>query len=260
MISKSNKISKNLSTIFKNGTRLNDNSSLSENILYHSMNVVNPYIIHKCNLIGAKLLYKSKISLFECQEYYHQAGGPIPNIKNKNVFMKPDGGVYFIELHGKTHPILIIEDKIQGTNDILHEQKKKRQPTGNAIERAAKNIRGAEMIFARSNIFPYVIFASGCDFYSNETISKRLEMMNMGFPNHYIEINTNTTSQDIDTKIDSIIPNINIHKQHGKSIASIFVKAHKLDEMKHGSSSWTKEERIKIIKSVIDYVFQSFTP
>ena len=51
----------------------------------------------------------------------------------------------------------------------------------NAIERAAKNIRGSEMICMSQNTFPYVIFASGCDFHNTETIASRLEMMNMAF-------------------------------------------------------------------------------
>jgi hypothetical protein len=172
--------------------------------------------------------------------------------------MKPDGGILFAVSGEKRIPILIVEDKVQGTNDNLFEQKKKRQATGNAIERGAKNIRGAEMLFAGLEIFPYVMFASGCDFHSTETIAKRIEMMNMGFPNHYIEMATTITQEQVQLKIDAIIPSINVKKICGKSIASVFVKAHKWDEMKHGSSLWQKDEQVKILKKIIDKVLESF--
>jgi hypothetical protein len=172
--------------------------------------------------------------------------------------MKPDGGIlYAISSIGDIRiPILIVEDKVQGTNDFLFEEGKKKQATGNAIERGAKNIRGAEMIFAGVDFFPYVMFASGCDFHHTETIAKRLEMMNMGVPNHYIDITPTTSPDHIQSTMDAVISSINIKKLSGKSIASIFVKAHKWNEMKHGSSSWTKNERLLIMKKVIDKVIQ----
>jgi hypothetical protein len=165
-----------------------------------------------------------------------------------------------MSLKGVEIPLLIIEDKVQGTNDILYEQKKKRQATGNAIERGAKNIRGAEMIFASQNIFPYVMFASGCDFHSTETIAKRIEMMNFGFPNHNIPVSPTTSQTEVDEKINTILQSININKNHGKSIASVFIKSHKWNEMKHGSSLWKTEEIVVICKKVIDKVFESLIP
>lgn len=114
------------------------------------------------------------------------------------------------------------------------------------------------MLFAGLEIFPYVMFASGCDFHSTETIAKRIEMMNMGFPNHYIEMATTITQEQVQLKIDAIIPSINVKKICGKSIASVFVKAHKWDEMKHGSSLWQKDEQVKILKKIIDKVLESF--
>lgn len=253
----SNELSRRLSKLVEDGRRLNDDSYSSEKILLEALHEIKPYIEKKCKLIGGIVEHKKSISLFECQTYFNKCGGPIPNEENKNVSMKPDGGIFIMILNGDTIPLLIIEDKVQGTNDNLYEQRKKRQSTGNAIERGAKNIRGAEMLFANQNIFPYVMFVSGCDFHSSETIAKRIEMMNMGFPNHYIDITPTTSSEEIRTKINTIIPCINIEKKCGKSIASVFVKAHKWDEMKHGSSYWKKEEIVTICKNVIDQVFNS---
>jgi hypothetical protein len=235
------------------GKRFNDDSSGSEKTLMIAIDEIMPYIKEKCENIGGILDYKKSISLYECQEYFHKVGGSAPNPENKKVCMKPDGGIFYLILNEIRYPLLIIEDKVQGTNDILFQQKKKRQATGNAIERAAKNIRGAEMLFSEMNIFPYVIFASGCDFHSSETIAKRIEMMNMGFPNHYIEITPTETKPDL----SSIIENININKIVNKSIASVFIKSHKWDEMKHGSSLWKKDEIVIIIKTIIDKIFIS---
>ena len=248
-------LSERLTKMVEDGRRLNDDSCISEKTLSDAICEILPYIEEKCKLVGATLQHKKSISLFECQEYFHKCGGPIPNEENKNVCMKPDGGIFYITKDNSTIPILIIEDKVQGTNDKLQ----KRQALGNAIERGAKNIRGAEMIFANQNIFPYVMFASGCDFHISETIAKRIEMMNMGFPNHYIGLTPTTTPEDVTAKINAILPSININKKCGKSVASIFVKAHKWDEMKHGSSLWKKDEIIIICKSIVDKVFDSIT-
>ena len=255
MKSKSKGLSERAVKRAEEGLHLNDDSTVSESVLGQAIHVIRPYIEKKCEEIGATLIHEKSISLYDCQTYYHKVGGPVPDPENKKVCMKPDGGVFIMTWKDKCFPILIIEDKVQGTNDILFEKNKPRQSTGNAIERGAKNIRGAEMLFAELDIFPYVLFASGCDFHSSETISKRIEMMNMGFPNHYMEVSPNT-----EPSIDAILPRITIKKSLGKGIASVFVKAHKWDEMKHGSSSWKKEEIITLCTHVIDKVFESLNP
>jgi hypothetical protein len=177
------------------GLHLNDESYSSEQTLQASIKEVMLYATEKFSPLGYKIEQSSKITLFECQEYFHKVGGPPPNPENKSVCMKPDGGILYAVKEERI-PILIVEDKLQGTNDIRLEKKLGRQSTGNAIERGAKNIRGAEMLFT-GDIFPYVLFASGCDFHSSETISKRIDMMNMGFPNHTIEIAPSTTDEMI---------------------------------------------------------------
>ena len=257
-MSQSKNLSERLTQMGADGKHLNDDSSGSEKILSEAMTELISYATHSFKPFGYTIVHEKTISLFDCQTFFEKAGGPTPNPENKKVCMKPDGGIlYAISSIGDIRiPILIVEDNVQGTNDSLFEEGKKKQATGNAIERGAKNIRGAEMIFAGVDFFPYVMFASGCDFHDTETIAKRLEMMNMGVPNHYIDITPTTSPDHIQSTIDIIISSININKLAGKSIASIFVKAHKWNEMKHGASSWTKNERLLIMKKVIDKVIQ----
>lgn len=252
-------LSKRLTQMVDEGRHLNDDSCLSEGILLEAMDEIISYASERFSQFGYSIVREKKVTLYECQCFFEKVGGPKPNIDNKRVSMIPDGGILFAVSGSERIPILIVEDKIQGTNDKLFENKKKRQATGNAIERGAKNIRGAEMLFADFDIFPYVMFVSGCDFHSTETISKRIEMMNMGFPNHYIDIVNTTTQEQVREKIEDIVSTINIKKICGKSIASVFVKAHKWDEMKHGSSFWKKQEQIQILKKVIDKVVESFS-
>jgi hypothetical protein len=104
------------------------------------------------------------------------------------------------------------------------------------------------MLFAGQDTFPYVLFASGCDFHHTETIAKRIDMMNFGVPNNYVNITTETTEEQVQSNIDDIIERINIKKICGRSIASIFVKAHKWDEMNHGTSCWKKDEQVQRCK------------
>ncbi len=251
-------LSKRLTQMVEEGRHLNDDSCSSEETLSETMCEIIPYAEEHFKPLGYTISLEKSISLFDCQSFFEKVGGPKPNPDNKKVCMRPDGGILFATSGEMRIPILIVEDKVQGTNDNLFEQKKKRQATGNAIERGAKNIRGAEMLFAGLEIFPYVMFVSGCDFHSTETIAKRIEMMNMGTPNHYVDIAKTTTQEQVQARIDAIVPSINVKKICGKSIASVFVKAHKWDEMKHGSSLWKKEEQVQILKKIIDKVLESF--
>jgi len=258
--SQSKGLSKRLNKMVEDGRRLNDDSSSSEKTLNEAMREIVPYATELFKPTGLKIVSDKTISLYECQKFLEKVDNTYkPNPENKKVTMKPDGGILFAVSKKERIPLLIVEDKVQGTNDLRLEQKKKKQATGNAIERAGKNIRGAEMIFAGSQIFPYVIFASGCDFHTSETIAKRIEMMNMGVPNHYVDIATTTTDEQIKNKIDALIPAIKLEKLCGKGIASVFVKAHKWNEMKHGASLWKKDEQVKILKKVVDIIFESMS-
>jgi hypothetical protein len=247
-------LSKRHKTRREEGKCLNDDSKASEKLMMQGVAILMPYAVEKIAALGGELYTKDKMSLYECQQYFHKAGGPVPNEQNKNVFMKPDGGIFMARFEEKDLdlPIIFLEDKRQGTNDERLAEGKDRQSTGNAVERAAKNIRGAEMVCAGVPYYPYTIFASGCDFHSCETIAKRLEMGNMGFPNHKVELAPETTPTEIDQQVGKIAESIRIQKCLGHGVASVFVKTHKWDKMAHGSSAWTVDEMVILSKKVID--------
>jgi len=250
-------LSKNLTEHIKRGNRLNDNSCSSEMVLQNALNnEVFKYTSDIFKNHGIVNLEKS-LSLFELIVCWEKI---MPLENYKKVGMIPDGGILYLNPFNSSNkiPLLLTEDKTQGTNDKLLMQGKKRQSTGNAIERSAKNIRAAEMLFT-GNIFPYLLFCNGCDFHNSETISTRINMMNYGKPNHYINITHTTTPNIVEATIKTnILPKINICKQNNKCVVSAFIKAHKYNEMPHGSSVWTKNEIIIICKCVIDQVFHDY--
>jgi hypothetical protein len=244
-------LSARLSKMVLGGRHLNDDSKHSESRMQAAIrNIILPYAKAAVERLGGKLEHRSSMSLYECQKHFGRAS----NEENKRVCMRPDGGVFMAVHNGVEVPILIIEDKVQGTNDTLHAAGKARQATGNAIERAAKNIRMSEMLFAGRGIFPYVIFAAGCDFHPSETIAKRLEAMNFGVPNHSFALEPETTEEEVAAHMERILADIHIDNIAGKSVASIFVKSHKYDKMEHGASCWTPAEMGVICCHVIDMV------
>jgi len=248
-----NDLSERHKNLRKGGRTLIDDSSKSEATLKEAMKDVLSFAESEVAALGGTIRYKTCMSLRECQEWFHRAGGPAPPAEgNANVQMRPDAGIIIATIDGKDYPIFIGEDKVQGTNDLRFKDGLPRQSLGNAIERAAKNTRGCEMLTAHMNAFPYVVLASGCDFHSSETISKRLEMMNMGVPNHYIEAGAGA-----DNALERILPAVKVEKMMGHGIASVFVKAHKYDQMPHGSSRWTKPEIVAIARRVIGLTLKS---
>ena len=251
-ISQSQGLSNRIITMNQLGQHFTDDSSQSEFTLSQAIDFIKTYAADKVKQVGGSLIYKTSISLFECQQAFHAMGGPVPNPENKKVCMKPDGGIFYMELNGKSFPILITEDKVQGTNDTRFAAGLSKQATGNAIERAGKNIRGAEMLCANMDIFPYVLFASGCDFHHSETIAKRIEMMNYGVSNNYIEITPESTNDSVNIMVEQKLENLSIKKLCGQSIASVFIKAHKWDVMPHRASLWTKAQYILVCCRVID--------
>lgn len=210
-----------------------------------------------------------------------------------NATMRPDGGIlYLIDIKNDLKlPLLVSEDKIQGTNDknyfanIIPEITKKKkkiidilnkekidynknmkteelftiwkesknyektkikncsifkQALGNAIERFAKNQNGFASYFGDNDIkiFPYVIFAAGCDFSDKETIASRLEVGN------YFKKNIQYRE---DGKYDI---NIGLYKEKWYA-SNIFIKTHYYTEKDNATFLWTKDERVSILNDII---------
>lgn len=150
-------ISNRLTQMIEDGRCLNDDSSLSEKVLTEAMSEIIPFATKIFQQIGYKIVLEKSISLFECQTFFEKVGGPKPNPANNKVCMRPDGGILYAVSGGVKIPILIVEDKVQGTNDILHSQNKKRQATGNAIERGAKKHKRRRNAFRRTRYIPLCI-------------------------------------------------------------------------------------------------------
>jgi type II restriction enzyme len=89
--------------------------------------------------------------------------------------MRPDGGILsLLDKTGKHLPILILEKKNQGTNDLRRLEGKEKQPKGNAIERLGKNVIGFRAALKGESIFPFVCFGDGCDFSDDSSILDRV--------------------------------------------------------------------------------------
>jgi hypothetical protein len=287
-------LSNSLLTHYSSGKTLIEDSKKSEDsLLVVIRDVIQPYAQSLFDKLepGWKVVFEQRISSYHCLQFLKQnmdvirkpseamASADTPSETKdydkthhnlydipddsvgsyKKSYMKPDGGILFVvNKDGLKYPLIISEDKIQGTNDHLYKLGKKRQATGNAIERAAKNMNMAKTLTVGLSYFPYVVFASGCDFHPSETISMRLVQMNWLFPNNYIDIEHPELS--IETQLQKIIQNIDITKKYGfMDVATICIKAHQWNKSPHGASDWTHDERIQICKKIIDQSYSHIT-
>lgn len=103
--------------------------------------------------------------------------------------MQPDGGILSImDNSGSLYPILIVEVKNQGTNDLRLEEGKPLQAMGNAIERLGKNVIGFRTALLSESIFPFVCFGYGYDFREASSIRDRVVTIGMFGPLNRIQI------------------------------------------------------------------------
>jgi hypothetical protein len=254
-MTQSQQLSEKLRALTIGGRRLNDDSKTSERVVKDAVSTT-VFEYAKRRLPAATIDYRAQVSLWECQQAFAKAcpTAAAPDTANRAFTMKPDGGVIFATIGERRFPLLIVEDKVQGTNDLLYAQQKPRQATGNAIERAAKNIRMCEMLCADMPVFPYVVFAAGCDFHPSESIYKRIEAMNYGRPSHHCLVGP---AEDVQKQVDDIIAAINITNAGSFRCATFCIKSHKYNEMPHGASAWTREEVASICCRVIDLVTEA---
>lgn len=248
------------------GTCLTRDSTDSEHVLIKVMRRIVEYAkTIKLSDDKYEVMWRPTVSLYECQCHMQSVYGDDyfdPPDENTGRSMRPDGGIVYL-INKETLdwcPILITEDKIQGTNDQRFAKGLGRQATGNAIERAAKNIRGMEMLFAGEDrlYFPYVIFAAGCDFHQSESIAQRLEMMNYGMPNFVFDVTSSSTN--IMESLTQKLKTIDCKKKlDGKCVANIFIKTHRWNKATHGTSNWSEEERYAVCKWIIDQTLSPYS-
>ena len=240
-------------TAFREGGQsLNDDSKKSESEMENAVKrlvettTLSIENINKKYGTNFECVYKKKITFYELQCIFKNAlpdEAPEPDENNKNCFFTPDGGFIFMRTENTEHLLLVLESKVQGTNDTRLAKELPRQALGNAIERAFKNINSAKLLCLLRKVFPYVICASGCDFHSSETIGQRLEIANYGVKNHYMEVTAENKDENVHPHLTTLCTQVNIKKRFGsEAVASIFVKAHKWNMLPHGSSDWSEEE------------------
>ena len=247
----------------KEGRTLVDDSNLSEGNLKTAVDGIVTYAKECIQPYGGDIQYFTKISIDDLVAYMNDPSYQIGSSKlddinttNSKTCIRPDAGIILWNYNGQQFPLYIGEDKVQGTNDKLFANGKPRQATGNAIERYFKNVRAEEMLCSHVPYFPSIVFASGCDFHHNETISTRLCAGNYGRPNHYTEITKEKTQMTLE-ELDTVCNSINIDKISFTkftplaSISTVCIKAHKWDEMPHNSSLWKPHEYLELSKRVI---------
>jgi type II restriction enzyme len=103
--------------------------------------------------------------------------------------MNPDGGILSIRDNKDTnYPILIVEVKNQGTNELRIAEGKPRQSKGNAIERLGKNVIGFRTAMLNEGIIPFLCFGYGCDFHESSSILDRVVTIAMFGPLNEIQV------------------------------------------------------------------------
>lgn len=147
-------------------------------------------------------------------------------------FITPDGGFLWVKINGVKYYVLVSEQKRQGTNDKRISEGKGKQSQGNAGERLGKNVDAIDILFGDEDIYPFVVFLQGCDFYDKESsIGDRIRTINK-----FQQMNT-----------------INLFwrkLQKNTSIGgSYYMRGHSMNE-KPGTSDWTFEEMLSILLEV----------
>lgn len=106
-------------------------------------------------------------------------------LSSDNPFIRPDGGLLYVEKGDKRHLVLVVEVKVQGTNDKRVSEGLNKQAQGNAVERAMKNDAELKLYMKNEKYFPYVLFCQGCDFAPGSSITDRLTASTLYCsPNH----------------------------------------------------------------------------
>jgi len=141
-------------------------------------------VVKALKRVRRKILKKYPIELIHYKQWLLKdivevLKGDFPKIDFKYYFdsssIRPDGGILFIkDVDHKQYPILIVEVKNQGTNDLREKEGLGRQAKGNAIERLGKNVIGLRTALSSESIFPFVCFGYGCDFAPSSSILDRV--------------------------------------------------------------------------------------
>jgi hypothetical protein len=164
------------------------------------------------------------LSYFDIKMNGHRhLGNPPPGDDDRGLTIRPDGGVILVD--GKIAGIF--EDKYEGTADDIGKEEVN-WAGGSTIDRTFKNVNACKMYCAGSGVFPYVVFAHGCNFHPKLKVHKRLEEGNWGFPNQMVIV---TPEDDGSTAFENLLSSITPETVRPRgpaklNVASIFIKTH----------------------------------
>lgn len=171
----------------------NEKSKLDDKAIYRAMEQVTAYLLSRFDFkeifADYEIVFEKEIKAKEMIEFIRGRG-----LRAEFDFgfldrgIVPDGGVLFLKEKAieRRRPLLFAEIKRQGTNDARQQEGKRKQATGNAIERLGKNLIGIRAMMNQERITPFVCFGWGCDFAPCEkTVLAKVSMMNEFYPlNH----------------------------------------------------------------------------
>lgn len=211
----------------------NTKSKYDDKNIYQSMEMVVSYLKNKADF--QKYFNENWELIFEKQI---DISYMIDFIKKRNLRAEfntdyidrtivPDGGILYLKNKNTQEffPLVIAEVKRQGTNEEREKEGKKRQATGNAIERLGKNLIGIRTMMNYEKITPFVCFGWGCDFIEGTVLSK-VVMMNQFYNLNQIYV----FKKDGDANLNDFSP-----------VSMYFRK-----------KPWSKEEMFNIMKEIAE--------
>ena len=206
--------------------------------------------LQDCNILDISYQIHEEMKLLYPNYHFGvDVNFPITNLRdmvfsdvevNDKSYFKPDGGLLWVLIKNKKYTYLFPEQKRQGTNDKRLIEGKDKQPQGNASERIADKLCIARLLFGDEDIFPFVTFFQGCDFYEPES----------------------TIPDRIKRTFNFIEPNV-IHyewiklQKNNNVGGSYFMRGHSMNETP-GSSDWTKIEMYSVMKKIAIYSVQYY--
>lgn len=138
-------------------------------------------------------------------------------------YIEPDGGVLYLNRLGDEsyrRVILVSEMKHQGTNTRRQQEGRRRQATGNAIERFGKNLAAIRAFTNYETITPFVLFCWGEDFVDSLTVRSKLVAMN-----EFYKLNTTyVRKRDGDTTHRSFAPISMWYQESEWTVPDLFVR------------------------------------
>lgn len=176
---------------------------------------------------GHKVEHLETLSYYEMAQNSHlHLGTPVPTEDDKHTKIKPDGGALIVD--GKI--VGIFEDKYEGTADDVGNEDKK-WAGGSTIDRTFKNVNASKMYCAGTGVFPYVVFAHGCNFHPKKKVSKRLEQGNWNYPNQMVIVTPDDDGTAAFVRLLETITPETVRPRIGKDgdklyVASVFIKTH----------------------------------